>query len=1678
MASLEAKRLAILLWKNFTLKRRKFGALVTEIVLMFVFSVVLLATRRLLPIKKIESVRYSHQPVSDAPSFIHVFATSHPWELAYVPSNSTTVQHIVENVKKDLNFSMKVTGFPSESDFEDYMRSAVNSRNVLAAIVFDHSFTNSDDTLPKKVKYYLRFSNVKKNMNAGTYFQGHSWFTDFLFPPARLLGPRNRYDADGGSPGYISEGFLAVQHALDKAVMRHHGGAAATALFNDTSLFIQRFPYPAYQDDYFHTFANIFIPLILACTFFMNYLTLVRSIVWEKENQLKEYQLMIGLGNWMLWVAYFFTFFCLYVINIVFICVVLFVKTEPAPIFQYNDPILVLVFLSSYAISSIFFSFMISTLFNRVNFAVTLGSCLFFLTYFPCITMYSNYEHMTFKQKLIWCFNFNAGMMFGLKFLIDSERRKTGMKWSNIFSPADTDSFLFAYVLGMLLIDAFLYGLVAWYTEAVFPGEYGVPKPWNFFMTRSYWFGETPQMKPEITQFHETIQSKYFEEEPVDLMAGVQIKHLHKVFQEGNTTKIAIEDLTLNLYEGQITVLLGHNGAGKSTTLSILSGLYPPTSGEAYIHGYDISQHMAQIRTSLGLCPQQNLLFDHLTVSEHLYFYCGVKGVPQKMCLEETSNMLSVFNLLEKRDTFSKSLSGGMKRKLAIIIALMGGSKVVILDEPTSGMDPASRRTTWDLLQAYKQDRTILLTTHYMDEADVLGDRIAIMVQGTLQCCGSSVFLKRLYGVGYHIVMVKEPHCDIDEISELIHYYASAATLETNVGNELSFILPQEYTHRFEALFTALEENQENLGISSFGISITTMEEVFLRVSHMEESKPNIQATQSPSLGSKESKNKDVPSSIRGGFPTQSEDATFVFNTGCPLYCQQFHAMFIKRLLHSWRNWRVLLVQTLGFVISTLFLLKSGDLRYEDEKIRQMNLDEYGQTIVPFSISGKSNLTTSLLTHLENMLKPGNHKIKEVQGDLLKYLEGNEECVHLCIVALSIKVVANRTELTVLFNNEAYHSPSLSLAVVDNILFMSLSGADASITVSNKPQPHPQAKESLGSAEGKVVALKIQLGMALLVSGFCFLMVTERTTKAKHMQFLSGVSVLVYWISALVFDFIVFFVSCCLLLVVFKYCKVDIYVTDYHILETMLILTLFGWSAIPLTYLMSFLFSKSTSAYIKLIMFNYVSGILSILIDTVIEAKIPLTLSNTTKTILLSSLLLFPTYNLGKCIGDYTVIYQRKIQCTQRQSVPKYQNCSKENTEKNIYSLKEHMIGKYLIAMTVAGLVFLLFIFFWENIFWKLRTFIHQQIYFGVFKKYKTDRISKELSGESEDKDVENERRKILYQPEKLQNSPVLIKELTKIYFKCPLTLAVKNISLAVQERECFGLLGFNGAGKTTTFQILTGERTPTTGDVFVDGISITKNILKVRSKIGYCPQFDALLEFMTGWEIMVMYARIWGVPEHQIQSYVGKHLNSLDLEPHANYLISTYSGGNKRRLSTAIATMGKPSVILLDEPSTGMDPKARRRLWDTVIKIRESGKAVIITSHSMEECEALCTRLSMMVKGKLTCLGNPQYLKNKFGNIYILKAKVKSEETLKDFKNYITLTFPGSDLKQENQGILHYYIPSKDNSWGKMFGILEKAKEQFSLEDYSISQTTLDQVFLAFANHNNTGNDYKTEVP
>lgn len=189
---------------------------------------------------------------------------------------------------------------------------------------------------------------------------------------------------------------------------------------------------------------------------------------------------------------------------------------------------------------------------------------------------------------------------------------------------------------------------------------------------------------------------------------------------------------------------------------------------------------------------------------------------------------------------------------------------------------------------------------------------------------------------------------------------------------------------------------------------------------------------------------------------------------------------------------------------------------------------------------------------------------------------------------------------------------------------------------------------------------------------------------------------------------------------------------------------------------------------------------------------------------------------------------------------------------------------------------------------------------------------------------------------------------------------------------------------------MMTGDERITSGSAYVKGMNLAADVNRVYKEIGYCPQFDALLEDLTGRETLRIFCLLRGVQRDRIDHISEELAKSFGFRKHLDKETKAYSGGNKRKLSTALAVIGSPSVIYLDEPTTGMDPAARRQLWNMVCRIRDSGKSIILTSHSMEECEALCTRLAIMVNGEFKCIGSTQHLKNKFSKGLILKIKVK----------------------------------------------------------------------------------------
>uniref|UniRef100_A0A452RDE6 ATP binding cassette subfamily A member 3 n=1 Tax=Ursus americanus TaxID=9643 RepID=A0A452RDE6_URSAM len=951
------RQLALLLWKNYTVQKRKVLVTVLELFLPLLFSGILIWLRLKIQSENVPNATiYPGQSIQELPLFFSFPPPGDAWELAYIPSRSDAVRTVTEMARRTLVINMRARGFPSEKDFEDYIRYNNHSSNVLAAVVFEHTFNHSREPLPLAVKYHLRFSYTRRNYmwtQTGSFFlkETEGWHTTSLFPLFPNPGPREPASPDGGEPGYIREGFLAVQHAVDRAIMQYHANASARQLFEKLTVIAKRFPYPPFISDPFLVAIQYQLPLLLMLSFTYSSLTIIRAVVQEKERKLKEYMRMMGLSSWLHWSAWFLLFFLFLLVAVSFVTLLFCIKVKKdVAVLTHSDPSLVLVFLLCFAISSISFSFMVSTFFSKANMAAAIGGFLYFFTYIPYFFVAPRYNRMTLSQKLLSCLLSNVAMAMGAQLIGKFEAKGVGVQWRDLLSPVNVDDdFSFGQVLGMLLLDSVLYGLVTWYVEAVLPGQFGVPQPWYFFIRPSYWCGHPRTglgKEEEDDDPEKALRTEYFEAEPEDLVAGIKIKHVTKVFRVGNKGKAAVRDLNLNLYEGQITVLLGHNGAGKTTTLSMLTGLFPPTSGRAYINGYEISQDMVQIRKSLGLCPQHDVLFDNLTVAEHLYFYAQLKGLSRQKCPEEVQRMLHVLSLEDKQDSLSRFLSGGMKRKLSIGIALIAGSKVLMLDEPTSGMDAISRRAIWDLLQQHKSDRTVLLTTHFMDEADLLGDRVAIMAKGELQCCGSSLFLKQKYGAGYHMTLVKEPHCDPEAISRLVQYHVPSATLESRAGAELSFILPKESTHRFESLFTKLEKQQKELGIASFGASVTTMEEVFLRSvdTHFQQS----------GRGSRGNAWAPHPCGIHRGEGT----------------------------VYSLREWKMVVAQVLvplTCVTLALLAVNYSSETFDDPKL-ELTLGAYGRTVVPFAVPGASRLDQQLSEHLKDMLQAEGQEPREVLG--------------------------------------------------------------------------------------------------------------------------------------------------------------------------------------------------------------------------------------------------------------------------------------------------------------------------------------------------------------------------------------------------------------------------------------------------------------------------------------------------------------------------------------------------------------------------------------------------------------------------------------------------------------------------------------------------------------------------
>lgn len=395
---------------------------------------------------------------------------------------------------------------------------------------------------------------------------------------------------------------------------------------------------------------------------------------------------------------------------------------------------------------------------------------------------------------------------------------------------------------GILFGLYLLYSILAVYLDNVLPDEMGMRKPLHYFCLPSYWgFGDKPPIKQTPAEVIESSEdADVLEEEelmarrtgmPMSEESAIEIRGLLKTFKRNGRPYHAVKCPQYAINKRSLFALLGPNGAGKTTTVNLLTGALPATGGEALVHGESIMHPggMAQIRSVMGYCPQFDMLWDVLTAEEHLHLFATLKDVPAGSENIEAQRRLEQVRLADVAKSPAGSFSGGMKRRLSVSISLIGDPRVVFLDEPTTGMDPISRRHVWDVIEEAKQDRAIILTTHSMEEADILGDRIGIMAKGRLRCLGSSVHLKSKFGAGYSLTITTQPDADVAAIKTLVKDTTGQEALEEDT-TRIVFAFKHEDEQRMPELFALLEGQESSLGIEDIQVAMSSLEDVFLDV--------------------------------------------------------------------------------------------------------------------------------------------------------------------------------------------------------------------------------------------------------------------------------------------------------------------------------------------------------------------------------------------------------------------------------------------------------------------------------------------------------------------------------------------------------------------------------------------------------------------------------------------------------------------------------------------------------------------------------------------------------------------------------------------------------------------------------------------------------------------------------
>ncbi|CUG91546.1 ABC transporter, putative [Bodo saltans] len=1374
--------------------------------------------------------------------------------------------------------------------------------------------------------------------------------------------------------------------------------------------------------------------------------------------------------------------------------------------------------------------------------------------------------------------------------------------------------------IACLVWQMVFYSAVSQYLYTINPGEFGVPRPLLFPLHDLMAFirGDNKQQ----SRTRKTSESSPLLQAPSNGKDRIIIENLVKVF--GNEfDRPAVNKLSLRIREREIFALLGHNGAGKTTTISMLIGMLTSTSYDvAEVLGYDLNEDLDAIRQHIGICPQFDVLFDDLSARQHLDLYAAVKGRP----LVDGDAVLRRLKL-PLDDQKSSTFSGGMKRRLSVGNALVGDSPIIFLDEPSSGLDPVSRRQLWELLREEKNQRgkTIVLTTHFMEEADYLGDRIAIMSHGRLYCCDTSANLKGTYGVGYYLNLAKktvggnhhnggqqqhnnaaptregeDSHAVFDKSGacEILNRYAPNWTLKQESVGDVTFLLPPSALPSFGPMLQEIEERLDQLGCSSYGVAMNTLEDVFVNISEREAAA----AAAAAGTNVVDTATLNTETTLSGvPMETLFREAAEV-NIISKLFFQTW-AVYLKKFMGFFRSMRLIMscivIPVIMVGIGFGAAIPNFQNNYSNNNNNNYNWqDQYNGAVWPndahphivvyqhsdtWSPALEDLLNTFSAKYVEYETAIGRvnptisiQKVTASQFSVGAFLGGgsisflstfnplmqigfHDDCVEqmvapnmpnatytlfyndqnynaLYLVPFQALMGASVEDVWRRYNNDARPVALPVVIPVRVIPTLNITATPAPVTTTTVAPAHGPSSSSDGSDSHQPEFLLIPLGALINIcigqfaAGIILPVADELNRKVYHTLRLHGLSAMAYWAGTFIFDMTTGG-SIIVAYIIGAFARGVTQIQNDIMVHQCLVILLTLSFAVMLAYSLALALPSDLKPS------TYMYAIVGVYYLTLV---IPL--------IIYVAYLSTNNFRTAPDWLQFMTPARCLLYAVMASPYPASSIWSENDTWRTYISL--------VMWNGAMALVILYKMYFGPRTFFRSNNnaqappppppqmqFPHGPPAPG---QHPSAAYAVPMNAEGTvgmfvaDPDVLAEENRIMNSPP-TDNMAATV-HLRKVYYgvategsanrsqsamssflgaKCD-KVAVNDLTLGIRSGECFGLLGPNGAGKTTTVKMMMRETQPTGGFVDfpyapdaadVDG-GCFGNIdgAYQAARLGVCQQGDTLWETFSAEEHLRLYLRIrlcGAYSGHELEQYIENTIRKVALEEAGTKQAGAYSGGMKRKLAVAIAMYTGARTVFLDEPSTGMDPYARRALWRSINEALQHDRCVLLTTHSMEEADAVCARIGIVTNGVLQCIGNSQHLKNRFGSGYSIvvtlhprdangtpvsvsaaedseavaarqlmiespQAVAATEAAGRAVDAYVMETFGKYQCElKEVLGLQRRYSIGRLPALSFAFRVLQDQQAALGISNYGVSQlSSLEQIFINFAGStNNEGN-------